>query len=43
MAGDLSTVVAMSTLAVSQILENAQNKGVECELDTSVIENQVNF
>jgi hypothetical protein len=31
----------MGALAVSQLLENAQDKGVEIALETAAVENQV--
>jgi hypothetical protein len=38
---DLSTLVNMGALTVSQLLVDAQEKGVELTLDTSTVENQV--
>ena len=37
---EVSTVINMSALAVSQLLENAQDKGVELQLETSALENE---
>ena len=33
----------MGALAVSQLLENAQDKGVEIALETAAVENQVSI
>jgi hypothetical protein len=38
--GDVSSVVNMSALALNQLLESSQDKGVELELETSALENQ---
>ena len=38
---ELGTVINMGALAVSQLLENSQEKGVELVLETSSFENQV--
>ena len=37
---EVATVINMSALAVSQLLESAQDKGVELELETSALENE---
>ncbi len=34
-------MINMGTLALNQLLQSAQDKGVELELDTAVLENQV--
>eukprot|EP01042_Synura_sphagnicola_P016964 gene16964-21444_t len=38
--GDVSSVVNMGALALNQLLESSQDKGVELELETSALENQ---
>jgi hypothetical protein len=42
MHGDMSAVINMGALAVHQLLENSQTKGVELNLETAPLENQVN-
>jgi hypothetical protein len=39
MSGDLGTIINMGALSVSQLLESAQDKGCELELETSAVEN----
>ena len=36
----MSSVVNMSALALNQLLESSQDKGIELELETSALENQ---
>jgi hypothetical protein len=36
-------MINMSALAVSQLLESAQERGIELTLETAAIENQVNI
>lgn len=40
-SSELKTIINMSALAVSQVLEKSQNQGIEVDLETSSIENQV--
>ena len=37
---EVSTVINMSALAMSQLLESAQDKGVDLQLETSALENE---
>lgn len=39
MSGDISSVINMGALAVHQLLEKAQAKGVEVDLETATLEN----
>ena len=39
---DIGAIINMGALTISQLLENAQEKGVDLELDTANCENQAN-
>lgn len=39
---EVGTMINMGALAVSQLLESAQERGIELTLETAAIENQVN-
>lgn len=41
MSGDLSSVINMGALAIHQLLEKSQSKGVEIDLETATLENEV--
>ncbi|RYH20430.1 hypothetical protein EON65_23475 [archaeon] len=41
LSGDLASLINMGALAVNQLLESSQLKGVELSLETSALENQV--
>ena len=41
MGSDLSSIINMGALAVSQLLETAQEKGTDLVLETAAVENQV--
>lgn len=41
MRAEVGVLINMGALAVSQLLENAQDKGVELALETAAVENQV--
>jgi hypothetical protein len=36
-------MINMSTLAVSQLLESAQDKGIELNFEAAAVENEVRF
>jgi hypothetical protein len=38
---EVGAIINMSALAVSQLLESAQERGIELSLETAAIENQV--
>jgi len=40
---DLGAIINMGALAVSQLLDDAESKGLELTLDTAAVENQVRF
>jgi hypothetical protein len=40
-SAEVGSLINMSALAVSQLLESAQEKGIELNLETSAVENQV--
>ena len=40
-SAEISNVINMGSLAIGQLLESAQDKGISLELETSEIENQV--
>lgn len=41
LTGDIGTMINMGALAIDQLFQNAQDKGVQLALETSSLENQV--